>query len=440
MLKRNYLSIFLFIVLLIFIQNRVPAVEIANKSYFVLSPDGKYLAKVFYTSQKTWIKIHETEGMEAISQWQIPDFQPHTVQFSGRESTQLLLADERRFLVYELKTGKPVVKLVQPETAGQSIIHASFGVDKNQVVWATKNKVYETDLEKKQDRRVATIETEKGAIKSIMPLAGGRLAVVLKGNNKIYLFSPESSLFSEELNGHRAPLAGVQSPEGQILFSLDENLELLIWDITRRKIIQSMQLGRPEDEAQVRGISLDEPKKHLLVQTFSDPPGIGQRYTIADLLIGRVDPDKQSVLATSSGNIYATANIFSSQKPENSENLSRLKTRGSVPYKPVKRNSFYDLAKIEADNENYEAALDFINRIPLNDPQFKQSRELRKQVKNQIELKNTFNAAMQQYQTGNLESAKILLENILAKNPDNPVIKRYLSLTESRLSMGVGFK
>ena len=341
---------------------------------------------------------------------------------------------------YELNTDKPVVKFAHPETTGQSIIHASFGVERNQIVWATKNKVFKTDYEKKLDRRIAAVEREKGTIKSIVPLSGGRLAVILKGSSKIYLFSPESSLFFEELIGHRAPLAGGQSPRGQVLFSLDENRDLLIWDITRRKIIHSLRLGGQEDGSQIKGVSLDEPKKHLLVQSFSDPPGIGRRYAIADLLEGRVDPDMQSIQATSSGNIYATANIFSSQKPESGERLSRIKKRMPVPYKPVKKNSFYDLAKIEADNENYEAALDFINRIPLNDPQFKQSRELRKRVKNQIELKNTFNAAMQQYQTGNLESAKILLENILAKNPDDPVVKRYLDLTESRLSKGVGLK
>ena len=98
MLKHNYLSIFLFIILLLCTQNSVQAVDNLNKSYFVFSPDGKYLAKVFITNRKTWIKIHETAGMEAIAQWQVPDFQPHTVQFSDHESTQLLLADQSRFL------------------------------------------------------------------------------------------------------------------------------------------------------------------------------------------------------------------------------------------------------------------------------------------------------------------------------------------------------
>jgi tetratricopeptide (TPR) repeat protein len=439
MLKRNYLSVFLFIVLLLLMQTSVSAVETSNQSYFVFSPDGKYLAKVFYTNRKTWIKIHDTDGMEAITQWQIPDFQPHTVQFSAHESSQLLLADERRFLVYNLKAGTPEVKLVQPETAGQNIIQASFGVEKNQVVWATKNQVFKTDLEKKQDHRIASVEKEKGPIKSIVPLSGGRLVVILKGSSKIYLFSAENPLFSEVLNGHRSPLAGVQSPQGQVLFSLDENRELLIWDVSRRKIIRSLYLGTPDGDSKVKGVSLDDPKKHLVVQTYSDPAGIGQRYAIIDLLNGRADPNKLSILVTSAGNIYATADTFSAAKSDHAEILSR-RIKRSVPYKPKNKNSFYDLAKIEADNENYEAALDFIKRIPLNDPQFKESRELRKHVRNQIELKDSFDAALQQYQTGNLESAKILLENILAKNPDNPVIKRYLALTESKLAKGTWLK
>ncbi|MBU2647508.1 DnaJ domain-containing protein [bacterium] len=440
MRTRKYLSIFLFILLLFLLQNPVSAIENPNKSYFVFSPDGKYLAKLFQTSEKTWIKIHETAGMETIAQWQIPDFQPHTVQFSAHESMQLLLADEKRLLVYELSGGKPEVKLVQPEVSGQSIIHATFDTEKNQVVWATKNTVFSTDLETKQDRRIASVERDKGTIKSIVPLAGGRIAVILKGDNRIYLFSPENPLFSEELNGHRAPLAGVQSPRGQMLFSVDENRDLIIWDITRRKISNSLHLGKPGDDSKVRGVSMDEPKKHLLVQSYSDPKGIGQRYAVSDLLQGRVDPDKQSVLATSAGNIYATADFFSVPKPEYSDRLSRLKQRSPVPDKTQRKNSFYDLAKIEADNENYEASLDFIKRISDNDPEYKQSRELGKRVRNQLELKSDFGAAMQQYQTGNLESAKILFENILAKNPDDAKTKRYLSLTESKLSKGVGLK
>ena len=439
MLKRKYLSVFLFIVLLLSVQTSVAAVDNSNQSYFVYSPDGKYLAKVFHTNRKTWIKIHETDGMAAITQWQIPNFQPHTVQFSAFDSTQILLADKNRFLVYDLTAGTPNVKLVQPEIAGQNIIHAAFDVEKNQVVWATKNKVFKTDLNKKQDRRVASIEKGEGMIKSIVPLSGGRLAVILKDSSNIYLFSAENPLFSEALNGHRSPLAGVQSPRGQVLFSLDENGELFIWDVSRRKIIRSLYLHTPDSDSKVKGVSLDDPKKHLLVQTYADPAGTGQQYTIVDLLHGRVESNKLPILVTSAGNIYATTDNFSPAKPDKGEILNRRKTR-SVPYKPENKNSFYDLAKIEADNENYEAALDFIKRIPLNDPQFKQSRELRKHVRNQIELKHSFNAALQQYETGNLESAKILLENILAKNPDNPVIKRYLALTESKLSKGTWLK
>ncbi len=439
MLKRKYLSVFLFVVLLLSIQTSVVAVDNSNQSYFVFSPDGKYLAKVFHTNRKTWIKIHETDGMAAITQWQIPNFQPHTVQFSAHDSTQILLADKRRFLVYDLTAGTPNVKFAQPETEGQNIIHAAFDVEKNQVVWATKNKVFKTDLEKKQDRRIASIKKDEGIIKSIVPLSGGRLVVILKGSSKIYLFSAENPLFSEILNGHRSHLAGALSPRGQVLFSLDENRELFIWDVSRRKIIRSLYLDTPDSDSKVKGVSLDDPKKHLLVQTFSDPVGTGQRYAIVDLLHGRVESNKLSILLTSAGNIYATTDNFSSAKPDRGEILNRRKTR-SVPYKPENKNSFYDLAKIEADNENYEAALDFIKRIRLNDPQFKQSRELRKHIRNQIELKHSFNAALQQYETGNLESAKILLENILAKNPDNPVIKRYLALTESKLSKGTWLK
>ncbi len=437
---RNYLTIIWTIIILLLLQSLALAIDNPNKSYFVFSPDGKYLAKLFQTSRKTWIRIHETDGMETVAQWQVPDFYPHTVQFSPHESTRLLLADRNRFLVYDLKSEKPIVKLAQPESKGQVIVSAAFDVEKDHVVWANQNQVYRTNLERVQDRRIATVGKNKGTIKTIVPLSNGKLAVVLIGSNKLLLFSSESPLFSEELNGHRSPLAGVQSPHGKILFSLDENRDLLIWDMNRLKIIRTLHLGRLDEVSKVRGMSMDEPRKHLLIQIYSDPDGIGQRYAIADLLKGIVDPDKQSVMAMSSGNIYATGGSMSADKPDSSQALTRLATRRSVPYKPRRKNSFYDLAKIEADNENFEAALDFIKRIPLNDPQFKQSRELQKRVKNQMEMRSEFDAAMQQYQRGSLVSAKILLENILAKNPDNAKVKRYLSLTESKLAKGVWLK
>lgn len=440
MRRHNYLVVFLMTVLFLCMQNPVVAIENPNKSYFVFSSDGKYLAKLFQTSRKTWIKIHETDGMETVAQWQIPDFQPHTVQFSPHESTQLLIADKKQLLVYELKTGKPVVILSKPELKGQTIVNATFDVVKNHLVWATENKVYRTSLQHRQDRRIASIEKGKGVIRSVVPLANGKLAVIVRGSNKIHLFSSESPLFAEELGGHRFPLAGVVSPHGQMLFSLDENRDLLIWDMNRLKIIRTLHLADSGSVAKVRGVSLDEPRKHLLIQTHADPGGIGQRYAIVDLLKGSIDPDKQSVIATINGNIYSTANLLSETKDRSATAIDRIDRRQPVPYQPRRKNSFYDLAKIEADNENYEAALSFIRRIPLDDPQYKQSRELQKRVKNQMELKADFDAALQEYRRGNLKSAKIQLENILAKNPDNAKAKRYLELTESKLSKGVWLK
>lgn len=439
MRRQNYLAVFWTFLLLLCLQTPVAALDNPNKSYFVFSPDGKYLAKLFQTSRKTWVKVQETDGMQTIAQWQIPSFQPHTVQFSPHDSTRFLLADSKQFLIYELKTEKPEILMAHPEMPGQEIVGASFDVEKDHLVWATQNKVFRTNLEHRQDRRIASTEKEKGDIRSVVPLANSRVAVVVKGSNKIHLFSSENPLFSEELSGHRLPVVGLQSPLGQVLFSLDDARNLLIWDINRLKIIRSLQLGSAGDVSQVKGVSLDEPRKHLLVQTYADPSGIGQRYAIADLLKGYVDPDKQSVLATASGNIYFTSDLAAG-KPDSRETLKKLEKRRSIPFKPRRKNSFYDLAKIEADNENYEAALDFIRRIPLDDSQYKQSRELQKRIRNQMEIKGEFDAALQQYRRGNLESAKILLENILARSPENAKAKRYLSLTESKLTKGVWLK
>lgn len=437
-LKRPVL---LLTVLLLFCTlQAVTAIENPNRSYFVFSPDGKYMAKLFQTNRGTWVKVHETEGMKTVARWIIQGFQPHTVEFSPYESSRLLLAGSDRFMVYDLSTGKPEVVLTQPESAGQEIVSATFGVQEGQIVWATRNRVFRTSLEKRQDRRIASLEKEAGAVESVAPLSKGRLAVILKGERRILLFSPESPFFSDELNGHRAPLAGIVSPFGQVLFSLDRDLELIIWDVNRLKIIRKLQLGTSGDVTAVRGVALDEPRKHLLVQTRSDPKNIGRRYAIADLLKGVVDPDKQAVLASSSGNIYAISGAAPDEDRDSTAVLNRIKTRQPATFSPRPKNSFYDLAKIEADNENFEAALGFIKRIPLNDPDFKKSRELQKQIKHRLEMRGELNAALQEYRRGNLESARILLENILARSPDNAEAKRYLDLVESKLARGTGLK
>ncbi len=97
-----------------------------NKSYFTFSPDGKYLCKVFQLENKTWVRIHETGEMGMVAQWQIPDFYPHTIRFSKKDSRKLMMADKNRLLVYKLIDGKQKLLFIQPETKGQEIVQASF--------------------------------------------------------------------------------------------------------------------------------------------------------------------------------------------------------------------------------------------------------------------------------------------------------------------------
>jgi len=440
MRRHHYLVSILTLILLVFLQNTVQAFKNPNVSYFVFSPDGKYLAKLFQASNNTWIKVQETGGMGTIAQWQIQDFQPYAIRFSQHDSTRLLLADSARYMVYDLKTGKPEIVHAQVAAAGQVIVGADFDVTGNQLLWATRNQVFQTNLEHRHDRRVASLETDAGEIKSVVPLSNGKLAVVLKGSNKILLFSPESPLFAEELAGHHSPVAGATTPDGNLLLSLGADRTLLIWDVNRLKILRTLNLGNPAEDVQVKGVSLDEPRKHLLVKTASDAEGIGQRYALADLLKGTVDPDKQSLIVTLSGNLYSSAVVSADNSGSRTESVTRVEAFKQQSYKPKNRNSLYDLAKIEADNENYEAALDFIRRISLDDPQYKESRELQKQVKNRIALKADLDAALQEYRRGNLESARIQLENILARNPDNEQVKRYLDLIDSKLSKGAWLK
>jgi len=413
-----------------------------SQSHQLFSPDGKYLAKVFATPEQTWVRILETREMTIVTQWQIPDFQPAIIEFSPRDSRKLLMADHARILVYQLSEDDRRLLFIQPETSNQELVDATFALNGDEVVWATRTSVIRSPLENRQDTKIAAIKAGQGHIRAFTPLSGGRYAVILNNNNQVLLYSEGNAIVPRELKGHRAPVAGVIRSLNGDLLSLDENQELVIWDLTAYRSQARLLLGDLENPSKVKGVGFDTARTRLLVKTEADPGETGRRFVLTDLKKGMVKPEADSLTITTLGKLYSTDSTIPGSSPKEDGQLRTMDTRRlpesfSAPESqneeaPEKKPSFYELAKIEADNENFEAALEFIKKIPLNDPQFKQSRELRKGVIQRIETKNALTAAVEQYRTGNYQSAKILLENLLAKTPDNAEVKRYPKLATQR--------
>lgn len=440
--KKNLwkLSIYLLVIFFsyqIMVLQAEQSFQDSKKNYFVFSSDGKYLAKVFYSKGNTKVRIHETDEMQAIVQWQVPNFMPHTIQFSTQDSKKILLAGSEKLMIYQLKNGQQQLVFFQSSMSNQPITQAAFDIETDEIIWATNDTLYKASLQKKQEQKIADFVAEDASIRSLTTLPNNNLAVSVKGSNDVYLYSRNRDQQPEILSEHNAPVAGIQSPEGAFLFSVDDQHYLLIWDLNNNQVVKRIQLTDPGKISPITGVALDASRKNLLVYSQNDPAGIGKKYSVSDLTNGIVNPQKQTLVISPTGNIYSTSDSFS-------KTAADLKNKGVQKFqseqswqknrRKKKGNTLYDLAKIEADNENFRAALDLIKRIPLEDPEFKQSRELKRRIFDQIDMNSSFDAAMDQYQRGNYDSAKVLLEKIQVKYPKNPAVKRYLSLTESKLS------
>jgi DnaJ-domain-containing protein 1 len=441
---RNVLSALLLIFLILPGGNSVKADVYGSgvfqgENYFVFSPDGKYLVKVFHTENKTWVRIHETGEMRMLSQWQIPNFKAHTIRFSLRDPTKLLLADKKRLLVYRLVDEKQKLIFFQPRIKGREIVQAYFNSENDEIVWATKSNVFKTDPENKKQQKILSVPWEEGKINSITVLSGEDYAVNLENSKKILLLSSGNGFDPVELNRHKARIVGVQSPGLDQLVSLDNDYELILWNTKAGEVNRQLKLEKPERDAELLAFTLDDPKENLLVLSRSKSEYIGQKYALKDLKAGKVQPDILPMTMTSAGNVYSSVSSFRPQEKKAVE-LPAQKDSGIVPapYRqsplPKIRNTIFDLAKIEADNGDFEAALGLIKRIPLDDPEFGKSRELKRRVLTSIEIRNTIAAARDQYKRGNYKSARILLENALIRNPDNRELKRFLSRVDQKLS------
>ncbi len=449
-IKSLILSILAISILFVAIADTNKSYPIQKKQFFVFSPDGKYLAKVFFTDNKTWVRIYETGEMKVLTQWQIPDFEAHTVRFSTQDPGKLLLADKKRLFVYRLVDDKQTLVFFQPKIKGQEIVQAYFDSQNDEVVWATKSILYKTDPAKKQQKEILKIPWEKGSINSIAGLDSGEYAVNLQNSNKILLLTPENRYQPVELGDHKAPIVGLQSTEEKKIISLDSSYELIVWNKAKKAPETKIRLERPSEDSKLLGFTLDDKKKNILVLSKTKNEFLGQKYAIDDLKRGVVKSEVLPVSMTSAGNVYSSINSFLKSPGDTGvdqgpgevipETNNQIDPKWLVPIPKKKRNTLYDLAKIEAENRNYEAALDLIKKVALDDPEYGKSRRLRRQILDRIRIKNSLDAAREQYRHGNYKSAKIILEDILVKHPKEADANRLMGTIDQKLSKGSWLK
>lgn len=414
----------------------VPESPAAGESqrYFVFSPDGQYLAKVSHSADSTAVTIHETGHMKVLTQWSIPSFKAHTIRFSRTDPVRLMLADSERLLVYHLIDDKQKLMFFQPRVEGQEIVQAYFDSDSGEIVWATKSVVYKADSKEKSQKEVGRIPWEDGQIKSVAKAGRNRVAVALEDNKNIRLLSTEKGGETENLAGHTHPVTGLSSQGDNRLISLDSDYQLIIWNVAKGEPEKKVSLKKPEENAQLLGFSMDDSKDKLQVLSQVGQKTVGQSYRIKDLKEGRVVPEALSMSMTDAGNVYSSAKQFKVplapkiQAPEPAVNEQPPPEK-----KAEEENTLYKLAAIEFENENYQAALDLIKQIPLSDPEYGKSRELKREVFEAINAQNIITAASEQISKGNYKSAQIILEKELMKDPDNQRIARQLEKIENKM-------
>ena len=424
----------------LFFQTTLSAASGRGDKFFVLNPGEKFLVKVLYQEPDTSIRVFETKEMNQIAQWKIGDFKAHTVQFSSVDSDRMLLAGEHKILTYRLSENEEQLLFERKAEAGGKIVQATFELNSNDIVWSTEQAIYKSSSNDKKDIEVARVDPQNGPIKTLTALSGQRVAVSREWSNDILVFSPEVQIPAKKIAAHSAAVVGVQSPKGKEVYSVDVDERLVIWDVVTRRIKSRLHLKEPHEESTIVATSLDDRKEHLLVFRESGSDRYGTSYRLSDLLLDRVNPQRKKLAITQSNRLYSANAVLSSDyakidigdrfenppppSPSTIDMAEEKKTKATL----------YELAEIEAESENYDAALDFIKRISQDDPDYRKSRRLQSTLYDLIESKNKTISAIEQYTDGNYRSAKLLLQEALEKNGRNTKAKRYLVLVDRQLS------
>jgi len=417
-----------------------------ERGYYKLSPNGKYMAKVRLTAAGTDVAVHEVNNMKTMARWNIPGFQVKKVEFSKQDPNQLLLTDDKKVKVFQISGGTPTLQLEKTTPEGQKLKHASFGSKAEDLLWATESSLFKTDLNRGGTKKIGEVDASQGAIQSVSSLKGGQYVVSQQGNDSISWFSTDSSLPAQKVKGTGAPIIGTASVDG-LLLSVDEEHFLLSWDLVKRQITRRTPLNLEGTSLAAQAISLDEKGENLLVSQKTKSGARIQSYALADLEQGVVRPQPSAAFVTPNGDFYrSVASLlegitddidlsdddfdfnFQESPPSRVRAVRQPKSVAIEPKVTVVESDLptgdYELALIEADNGDYDAALKFIRQVPTSDPDFRKSRILQRKIYKDIELQNSVNAAREQYHQGNFESARIILESVLDEDARHAEARR----------------
>lgn len=405
--------------------------------FFVLNPTEQYLIRIFEQDGTTQIRLFETKEMNQISQWQIDDFSPHTVRFSDTNPNQLLLATQNKIITYDIQNGKEHLTFQHEVTDGKKINQISFDKESDDIFWATDYTVHKTNPKENKTSQIGFVDKSKGPINSLSVLKGHKIAVSQKNGLAIHIFSPGYQQAGKKVSEHKAPVVGVQSPKGKTIYSVDKQQSILVWDIFTRQINNQAKLPKPEMDSTIIATGLDDQNENLLVLHQIGKETYGEKYNLSDLKNGIVSPKKHSISGNKSGQLHSTNALLSSDYAPvdvNTDDLKKQVTAYVIPEPPKKKPTPFQLAEIEAQSENYYKALDFIEQVSADDPEYRQSRILQKKIYDKIDAVNKINAAKEQYASNSYESARILINEALEKDSENKEAKKYLGLIERQSS------
>jgi len=412
----------LFLLILLVVGITLPALA-ADKNLFVFDPHRPIIAKVTPLGQSSLISLLDSKTMEQISQFEVPGVAAQSVEFGA--NGQLLVASPSHMVTYDLSSvHSPVKRLdVMPEP-GEQLSEPHFAPDTTDVYWAEGDKLYTHGPAAQASRVVAQADQK---ITDLTPLKDRRVALSEEGSSDVSIYSAGSEQPAERLKAHRSEVAGVESPDGQNLYSVSKDNQLIRWDMLHQRPTSEFQLDESTSPAKLQS---DDLKQKLYVVKNKDGKLEVFGYRLFDLERGQREPKKESLVQTGTGAVYSGFDAFEGS----SKKFGQFPAQRVSPKKALDPNSPYQLAKIEADNGNYNASLEQIRQVKSDDAEFRQSRVLRRQVFQKVENQQNLNVAKEQYQVGNYKAAQILLEGVLAKDPQYHPAKRYLKLTQSKRS------
>ena len=405
--------------------------------FFVLNPTEQYLIRIFDQGTTTKVRLFETKEMNQTSQWQIEDFSPHTVRFSDTNPNQLLLASQNKIITYDIQNGKEHQTFQHEVSDGKKINQISFDKESDDILWATDFTVHKTNPKENKTSQIGFVDKAKGPINSLSVLKGHKIAVSQENGLDIHVFSPGYQKAGKKVSEHKAPVVGIQSPKGKTIYSVDKQQSILVWDIFSRQIINQAKLPQPDMDSTIIATGLDDQNENLLVLHQIGKETYGEKYNLNDLKNGIIAPKKHSISGNKSGQLHSTNALLSSDYSSVDVIIEGVKKKNKefVLPEPIKKKTTpYQLAEIEAQSENYYKALDFIEKVSADDPEYRQSRILQKKIYDKINAVNKINAAKEQYGNNSYQSAKILLNEALEKDSENKEAKKYLSLIEKQLS------